>query len=126
MMVGFKRVGYSTDNIRRLNKVRVHQQVLLLSDVPGASGKSLERKYLKQRGVGDQLSTFRFPKEKPPRKDFRLWKQDITQVIPEGVIVDRLGIFKEPGHKSWEWILDNEKTRILHIKGEVMDIYKPS
>ena len=125
MIMEFKRVGYSTDNLCRLNKVRVNQQVLFLSDVLGASGKSPDRKYLKQRGVGEQWSTFRFPKERPLHKDFRLWQQAITQVIPEGGIMDILGNFKEPGHKVWEWRLDNDKTRLLHIKGEVMDIYKP-
>ena len=36
----------------------------------------------------------------------------------------RLGNFKAPPHKIWEWRLDNEDTRLLHIKGEVMDVYK--
>ena len=40
--------------------------------------------------------------------------------------MDRLGNFKAPPHKIWEWILDNEYTRLLHIKGEVMDVYKTS
>ena len=47
MMMVFKRVGYSTDNLCRLNKVWVHQQVLFLSDVLGASGKSLDINDLK-------------------------------------------------------------------------------
>ena len=39
--------------------------------------------------------------------------------------MDRLGNFKAPPHKIWEWILNNDDTRLLHIKGEVMDVYKP-
>ena len=50
MMMELKRKGHSTEDLRRLNRVRVHQQVLLLSDVLGVSGKSLDKKYLKQRG----------------------------------------------------------------------------
>ena len=84
MMTEFKHKGYSTDNLRRLNKLQVHQQVLLFSDVLGSSGKSLDIKYLKQRGVVEQRSNFRFPKERPLCKDFWLWKQAITQVIPAG------------------------------------------
>ena len=52
MMMELKSKGHLTEDLRRLNRVRVHQQVLFLSDVLGASGKSLDRKYLKQRGVG--------------------------------------------------------------------------
>ena len=40
--------------------------------------------------------------------------------------MDRLGKFKAPRHKMWEWRLDNDDTRLLHIKGEVRDVYKPS
>ena len=53
MMMGFKSAGYYIDNLCRLNKVWVHQQVLFLSDVMGSSGKSLDQKYLKQRCVGE-------------------------------------------------------------------------
>ena len=126
MIMELKRKGPSTEDIHRLNRVRVHQQVLFLSDVLGASGNYLDRKYLKQRCVGEQWSTFRFPKEKPPRKDFWLWKQEIAQLILAGGIMDRLGNFKAPLHKIWEWRLDNEDMRLLHIKGEVMDVYKTS
>ena len=37
----------------------------------------------------------------------------------------RLIGFKETPHKIWERRLENEGTRLLHIKGEVMDVYKP-
>ena len=40
--------------------------------------------------------------------------------------MDRMGSFKEPGNKVWEWRFDNDKMRVLHIPGEVMGIYKPS
>ena len=100
MMMELNRKGHSTEDLRRLNRVRVHQQVLLLSDVLGVSGKYLDRKYLKQIGVGEQWSTFRFTKEKPPRKDFWLWQQAIAQIIPAGGIMDRLGNFKHSRIKS--------------------------
>ena len=98
---------------------------LILVRCFGNVRKSLDKKYLKQRGEGEQWSTFRFPKENPPRNDFRLCCQAIAQPIPAGGIMDRLGKFKAPSHKIWEWRLDNEDTRLLHIKGEVIDVYKP-
>ena len=62
IMMELKHKGHSTEELRRLDRVRVHQQVSFLSDVLGASGKSLDRNNLKQRGVGEQWSTFQFPK----------------------------------------------------------------
>ena len=125
MIMELKRKGHLTEDPRQLNRVRVHQQVLFLSDVLGASGKSLDKNYMKQRVVGEQWYTFWFPKEKPPCKDFRLWHQAIAQLILAGGIMDRIGNFKAHPYKIWQWILDNEDTRLLHIKGEVMDMYKP-
>ena len=122
MMMELKRKGHSTEDIHRFNRVRVHQQVLFLSDVLGVSGKSLEKKYLKQRGKGEQWYNFWSPKEKPPRKDFWLWQQEIAQLIPARGIMDILGNFKAPPNKIWEWRLDNDDTRLLHIKGEVMNV----
>ena len=62
MMMELKHKGHSTEDLRQLNRVWVHQQVLFLSDVLGASVKSLDKKYLKQRGEREQWSAFRFPK----------------------------------------------------------------
>ena len=50
MMIELKCKGQSTEDLRRLNRVWVHQQILFLSDVLGAPGKSLDTKYLKPRG----------------------------------------------------------------------------
>ena len=50
----------------------------------------------------------------------------IAQLILAEKIMDRLGNFKVPPHKIWELRLGNEDTRLLHIKGEVIDVYKLS
>ena len=71
MFVG---AGFNKDDLQRLNRVRVHQQVLFLSCVLGASGKSLDKKYMTMRKTGDRWSKLKFPKEKPTKTDFNLWK----------------------------------------------------
>ena len=126
MMMELERKGHSAEDLLRFNRERVHQQVLFLSDVLGASGKSLDRKYQKQRDVGERNGIpFVFQKKSPPREEFWLWQQAIAQIILAGGIMYSLGNFKAPPHKIWEWRLDNEDTRLIHIKGEVMEVYKP-
>ena len=39
--------GFAKDDLERLNKVRIHQQVLFLSCVLGATGKSLDMIYMR-------------------------------------------------------------------------------
>lgn len=42
----FERVGFRGHELRALNRVRMHQQCIFLSDVLGVSGKSIDPKYL--------------------------------------------------------------------------------
>ena len=68
----FVQAGFNKEDLLRLNRVRVHQQVLFLSCVLVASGKSLDKKYMTKRKPEKKWSTLSFPKEKPPNKEFQL------------------------------------------------------
>jgi len=46
IMAEFIRMDYDTQSLCRLNRVRLHQQVIFLSDVMDASGRAIESKYL--------------------------------------------------------------------------------
>jgi hypothetical protein len=48
LMQEFVQLDYSSNDLRRLNRVRIHQEVLFLSDVMDTSGRALDRKYLRQ------------------------------------------------------------------------------
>ena len=43
-----------------------------------------------KRNPEEKWSTLRFPKEKPPNKDFKLWRMALRQIVPAGGIPDRL------------------------------------
>ena len=118
--------GFTEDELGRLNRVRLHQQVLFLSCVLGASGKMLDRKYLKKRKDEELWSAVKFPVEKPPNKDFELWKTALRALVPVGGVQDKLGRWTHPGYKIWDWRYDVEGARLLHMKGKVMDVYVPS
>ena len=45
----FVRAGFNKEDLLRLNRIRVHQQVLFMSCVLGDSGKSLDNKYMTER-----------------------------------------------------------------------------
>jgi hypothetical protein len=41
-MQELKSLGFTDEELRRLNRVRLYQQVLFLSDIIGVSGRSLD------------------------------------------------------------------------------------
>ena len=63
---------------------------------------------------------------KPTNKDFQLWRMALRQIVPAGGIPDRLGRITHKGYKIWNWRWDLEGKRLIHFKGEVMDVYRPS
>jgi hypothetical protein len=50
----------------RINRVRIHQQVLFVSDILDASGKCIDRRYLNRKDQDEQWLTITFPNEKLP------------------------------------------------------------
>ena len=86
----------------------------------------MDKKYMTKRNPEEKWSALRFPKEKPPKKDFQLWRMALRQIVPAGGIPDRLGRLTHNGYKIWNWRWDLEGRRLIHFKGDVMDVYRPS
>jgi hypothetical protein len=109
----------------RLNRVRMYQEVLFLSDVMDARGNCIDKRYEARRLESDHWSKFRFPRQCPSDSDFRLWKRAIYQLryIRSS---PTLGRFLRDGHKLWEWRYCEESNRLLKYNGGEMDIYTPS
>lgn len=126
IMRAFTSLGIPEDELLRLNRVRCHQQVIYISDVFDASGRAVDRKYLRPRALEETWSTLIFPQERPPRKDFKLWQQAVLLLAPRGRLDRRLGRVLTKGHKIWPWRYDIDKAELYNMKGAVMDIYTPT
>ena len=126
IMRAFASLGINEEELLHLNRVRCHQQVIFISDVFDASGRAVDRKYLRPRALDETWSTLIFPQERPPRKDFKLWQQAVLLLAPRGRPDRRLGWLLAKGHKIWSWRYDIDMGELYHMKGAVMDIYRPS
>ena len=47
-------LGFSERELIRINRVRLHQQVLFVSDVMDAGGRAIDRRYLERRQAGQR------------------------------------------------------------------------
>ena len=122
VMVKFAAAGFNKDELERLNKVRLHQQVLFWSCVLGASGKSLDVKYMRKRELDETWSKVKFPTERPPNKDFSLWRTAVISIVPVGGIADKLGKLMHGGYKVWDCRYNLENERVLHLLGDKVGI----
>jgi hypothetical protein len=116
LMQRFEDVGYSLAELCRLNKVRIHQQVIFLSDVLRADGLRLDGKYLQRRPSSATWSKHKVPKEKPRSRDFMLWRAALAEIVPSHRSSEKLGGFVSPPHKRWKWRFDRDTGQLLHIK----------
>ena len=107
-MARFMGLRYGVEDLLILNRVWKHQQVLFLSDILGAGGKLLDKRYLQKWRDTDCWSTMRFPWEMVTVVEMNLWRMAITQVVATGPARNRLGQFIAEGHKIWDWRIQEE------------------
>ena len=74
----------------------------------------------------DKWSSLRFPREKPPRKDFMLCNEALRQIVSDGGIQDRLRGFTNEGHKIYNLRYDKLSNQLLYVKDNKMDVYTSS
>jgi hypothetical protein len=125
LMKEFFPMNYNSDDLWRLNRVRIHWEVLILLDVIDASSWAINRKYLDPKPMDESWSSLSFLIEQPATQDFKLWKAAIPQIRALGGRL-RLRDYKEQGHKIWAWQYDLETSTLYHCKGDLVDIYEPS
>ena len=126
LMLELKRLGLSKQELKRLNRVRIYYQVLFLSDILGASGKHLHKRYLEPKDPEERWSKFNFPREKPPSRDLKLWRTVLRQLVPPVGVADTLGPLSPESPKIWDWRWDISNQRLLHYVDGTMDVYKPT
>ena len=124
IMAEFIRMNYDTRSLCILNRVRLHQQVIFLSDVMDASGRAMDSKYLEERPWNEKWSSLIFPKERPSASDFRLWREALPQIRALGGRL-HIGRHLREGHKTWAWRYDIESSQLFHINENRIDLYEP-
>jgi hypothetical protein len=118
-------MNYNSNDLRRLNRVWLHPEVLFLLDAMDASGRANNRNYLDPKPMDESWSSLSFPIEQPATQDFKLWKAAIPQIQALGGCL-HLGNYKEQGHEIWAWQYDLETSTLYHCKGDFVDVYEPS
>ncbi len=112
------------DELRTLNRFRCHQQVLYLSDILEANGKTLNNSYLQRRQSHKTWSTILFPNENPPNRHLGLWRSALDALVPQGRLDHWLGAFKHNSHTVKEWTYDSDAQELYHRGDGTMDIYQ--
>ena len=125
-MAEFICLNYDQHALKKLNRVRIHQQVIFLSDVMDASGRAIDQTYLERRYHNKKGSKLIFPKEDPSASHFRLWNVAIPQIRAMGGRL-HIGANLREGHKIWQWRYYIDSLQLFHLRrGGGADLYEPA
>jgi hypothetical protein len=103
--------------------VQKHQQVLFLSDILGAGGGSVDKRYLQKRRAGECWSSMKFPREEVTVPEMELWCHAIAQVVSHGPAQASLGSFKVDRHSLLEWQGVEIRGRLYRQNGDQVEVY---
>jgi hypothetical protein len=98
MLVFWER-GHSRDALRRLNRVRLHLQIIFLSDILSASGLRIDPSVLERRPQGVKRLTMQWPQEEPTDSNFDLWREAVEDISPTRLQVHSIGEFVADTHR---------------------------
>jgi hypothetical protein len=117
--------GYSDGTLHRLNRVRVSQQLLFMSDVLTASGNKINSEVLMRRPPGKAWLDMTWPNKHPTDSDFQTWKRAMLSICPSRSSCTHVGRFTGLTHRIWRWRWDAEKSTLHHLRadGAMEDIF---
>jgi hypothetical protein len=76
------RNGYTNEALRRLNHVRVGQQLLFMLDVLTALGNKINPEVLSRWPPGEAWSNMTWPNKHPTDSDFQMWHRAMLSICP--------------------------------------------
>ena len=116
--------GYSSETVRRLNMVRIHMQVLFLSDVMTMSGNRIDDTVLRLQQSTERVSMLNWPKEEPTAMDMMLWKEALEDICPSRQRLNCLGqyVAKSHGIRECRWCALSNKLLRYYQDTAKMDI----
>jgi hypothetical protein len=117
--------GYSGDMLKRLNCVRVLQQLLFMSDILTATGSKIDIEALTRRSEGETRLALRWPNEQPTQLDFQLWKNALQMICLSKSRAMTVGKFISAPHRIWQWAWDEEDSTLHKLRhdGPTEDVF---
>jgi hypothetical protein len=124
-MLVFMERGHGREALIRLNWVRVHLQLIFLSNILSALGLRIDPTILRHQAMGEFHSSMRWPKEKPTNLDFLLWQETVEDICLSWLPVHSVGKYVEETHQIHPWRWCQESNTLLHTAqgSDTMDVY---
>ena len=112
------RAGYSTHEVKRINRVRVSMQVLFMSDILTASGHMIKTEILSPRPRDETKSNMRWPNEHPTPSNITLWRNAMRAICPSRCLGQGVGRFITQTHRIWKGHWNSDESTLHRTRDD--------
>ncbi len=90
-----------------INRCRLYLQVITVADIASADGKQIVPWVKDGFRHKDRYSTLNWPTQaRPPLRDWKLWRQALSQIEERGLLIEPLGEWTDQSHQTWHGFVD--------------------
>ena len=111
--------NFTKPQIAAINRCRIYMRAITLTDISNGTGSFVTRDAYEGKRDPHRNSTWIWPnQEKPPRKDWKLWRDAIEIIWTQtGTrrLRQELGEWKETPHQHFNWRYSPSQDRIYWI-----------
>jgi hypothetical protein len=121
-----QRAGYTGNELATLNRCRIANKMLFLSNIATACGRYIDCTLLGPLApwLGPQL-TYTFPQEVLSSKDWLLWRTFwMSYSGPGGLLHIPLGEWLHPSRRIWECFYDPTRDQLQHMTNNGWTVYE--
>jgi hypothetical protein len=125
LMLVFMGRGQSRDSLIWLNWVRLHLQIIFLSNILLASVLRIDPTVLWHWDPSAKHSTKKWPKEEPTESSFELWQEAMEDIFPSWLRVHSVGKYVTETHRihAWQWCPDSNNLLHSATSSATIDVY---
>ena len=125
-------LGIRGAELKRINRVRITQEALFLSDITTPNGRSLEEQLLhtdwsetEEGALGRHRSRLKFWLELPTATDWKTWEKRLKEIASPSLRLDTpLGAWKAPSTRIWRYLYDPDNHLVEVHSDEEIAIYE--
>jgi hypothetical protein len=112
----FMTLNFSHSQLKLINNCRLFLQVLTLSDITSADGKTLLPNYTKGIVSTDRTSSLKWPEQtRPPPSAWTLWKTALAHISTSEKLSTPLGRWTDITHLRWTWFHHGSQPIVYNL-----------
>ncbi len=125
LMLVFVYRGHSREALIWLSLVRLHLQMIFLSNILSALELRIDSTVLRHQNPSAKHSTKKWPKEEPTESDFELWQEAVEDIYPSWLRVHSVGKYIAETHRihAWQWCPYSKNLLHSAAGSATMDVY---